>query len=80
MLRSTNNICKRLKGIVSQACLNLPSKPTTKDEKDSMLNNNFEWPDISKSQFPILHKVMDWIFTKESFVVPGKYILKMAEN
>ena len=80
MLRSTNNICKRLKGIVPQACPNLPSKPTTKDEKDSMLNNNFEWPDISKSQFPILHKVMDWIFTKESFVVPGKYILKMAEN
>ena len=75
MLRSTNNICKRLKGIVPQACPNLRSKPTNEDDKESMLNNLFEWPDISKNKFPILHKVIDWIFTKESFVVPSKYSL-----
>ena len=73
MLRSTKNICKSLKKIVPQACLNLPSKPTNEDGKESMLNKIFEWPDISKNKFPILHKVIDWIFTKESFVVPGKY-------
>ena len=72
MLKSTTNICKRLKEIVPQACLNLRSKPTNQDDKENMLNKLFEWPDISKSKFPILYKVMDWIFTKESFVVPGK--------
>ena len=73
LLRSSDDICKELKEIVPEACLNLPSEPND-DIKSKMLNKFFDWPDIAMNEFPILHKVMSWIFTKESFLLPGKYL------
>ena len=49
------------------------------DAKDNMLNKVFEWPDIGINEFPILYKVMNWIFTKESFVLPGKCLFHYVE-
>ena len=72
MLRSSPDICKKLKGLVPQACLKLPSKPRNDKEKDHMLHNLFGVPKISKEEFPTLSKVLNWILTEESFVVPSR--------
>ena len=72
MLRSSPDIYKKLKGVVPQACLKLRSEPRNDDEEAHMLHNLFGVPKISKEEFPTLHKVLNWILTKESFVVPSR--------